>query len=73
MMVPIIKRAELPPKGRTSGSKNKETSRRDAAIAKGREYRSGGMKLFEASAKIIDEYNLYLTPRYVSQLIAGSK
>lgn len=61
------------PKGRTLGSKNKETLRRDAAIAKGRDYRSDGMKLAEATAKVMAEYKLNLTPRYVSQLIAGSK
>lgn len=61
------------PKGRTLGSKNKETLRRDEAIAKGREYRNNGMKLVEASAKVITEYKLYLTPRYVAQLISGSK
>jgi hypothetical protein len=63
----------LPPKGRTLGSKNKETLRRDAAIAKGREYRSNGMTLVEASAKVMVEYKLNLTPRYIAQLVGGSK
>lgn len=72
-MFPIETGVVLPPKGRTLGSKNKETSHRDAAVAKGREYRNSGMNLVEASAKIMEEYKLNLTQRYIAQLIAGSK
>jgi hypothetical protein len=72
-MFPIETGVVLPPKGRTLGSRNKETSRRDVAIAKGREYRSGGMTLIEAATRIKSEYKLVLTERYIQQLIAGSK
>lgn len=72
-MQPIDDGIPIPAKGRTSGSKNKATAHRDAAIAKGREYRSAGMTLELAASKVRTEFRLVVTERYVAQLIAGSK
>lgn len=72
-MQPIDDGIAIPPKGRTSGSKNKATAQRDAAIVKGRKYREGGMTLELAASKVTAEFRLNITERYVAQLIAGSK